>query len=118
MEGRKPERRTFRTDRAAVLAIDPADADESPIGVGEPPVSSSARHQMTDGSPVKGIATSEGSSSSESEDEECKLGMEENEGMSLVSKTIGAETGGLTGEPEVDESTASQMLREDRITIS
>ena len=33
--GEEAGEHTFRTDRAAVLAIDPADADELPNGVGE-----------------------------------------------------------------------------------
>jgi len=52
---------------------------------------------MREDSPLKGIATSESSpASSEIEDEECKLGREDNEGipgMSPASESTGAETG-------------------------
>ena len=67
-------RRTFRTDRAA-LAIDPADADESPAGLCQQPVIQ--RRATNRGIPLKGTVTSERpSSSSESEDKGCKLDIE------------------------------------------
>jgi len=65
---------------------------------------------MYERSPLKGTVTSERSpSSSEREDEECKLGIEDNE--------LGAEMDGRMGESRDDEGVAAQMLREDRITV-
>ena len=73
---------------------------------------------MKEGSPLNGIVTSErSSSSSESEDEECKLGIEDKEGMSLVSESTGAETVGRTGESKDDEGGGARMLRDDRTTV-
>ena len=75
---------------------------------------------MKEDSPLKGIVTSESSpSSSEIEDEDCKFGMEDNEGipgMSPASESTGAETEGRMGVSE-DEGAAAQMPREDRKTV-
>ena len=67
--------------------------------------------------PLKGTITSE-RPSSESEDE-CKLGIEDIEGIGGVAPVSesGVETGGLTGESRDDEGAAAQMLREDRTTV-
>jgi len=75
---------------------------------------------MKKDSPLKGVATSESSpSSSEIEDEECKLGREDNEdipGMSPVAESTGAETDDRMEESE-DEGAAAWMLREDGVTV-
>lgn len=79
----------------APLAIDPADADESPAKVRQQPIIE--RKAMNESIPLKGIVTSDRqTSSSESKDEECRLGIEDDEsiwGVAPVSES-GAETGG------------------------
>lgn len=91
MDGSKPRRRTFRADRAVVPEIDPAETDESSDKVGKQPVGSTATQRVKEISPVEGIVTSErSSSSSEIEDEERKLGIEDNAGRAGMSPTSGS----------------------------
>lgn len=54
-------------------------------------------------------------SSSESEDEEPKVGIEDSEDTCGISKLAGAEVDERMGESK-DEDAAAQMLREDRTT--
>jgi len=84
-----------RTDRTAVLAIDPADVDESPAELRQQPVIQ--RRTTNKDIPLKGTVTSERPSSSfGSEDEGSRLGIENNEGIRGVAPVSdsGAETGG------------------------
>lgn len=79
-----------------MLAIEPAETGEIPDEVGQQLVGSEVS-RCSKVLPLKEIATSERSSSSEIEDEGCKFGMEDDEEIPEISPVpalTGAETKG------------------------
>jgi hypothetical protein len=73
-----------------------------------------------EGSSGENATSARSSSSDEREDEECKLGIEDNEdifGVSPVSESAGAEMDKRMGESMDDEDGAAQIQQEDRTTM-
>ena len=74
-----------------MLAINPAETEETPDEASEQPVGSKMGRMKGD-SPLKVVATSRSLSSSEMEDEECKVGIEGREGIPAIPP-VNSETG-------------------------